>query len=92
MKKYKENPIFISLDIDAFSSLEAPGRSQSWPLGFSSQDFIPGFKKFLHSFSVGGLGIYEVSPPLDINLNTQRLAAVIAYNYFTEQFRKRSKK
>lgn len=74
-------PCFISLDIDAFHSSEAPGCSQSWPLGFKLENFLPVFDFLLAKTNVCGLGIYEVSPPLDFNMNTQRLAALIMHRY-----------
>lgn len=92
LTKFKKNPIFVSLDIDVFSSHEAPGCSQSWPLGLSSKEFFPGFKKLVQQFNIDGLGIYEVSPPLDLNLNTQRLAGLASYIYLTENFRKKKSK
>lgn len=72
-------PCFISLDIDVFHSSEAPGCSQSWPLGLQLAQFLPLLNELIENFDVKGLGIYEVSPPLDVNLNTQRLAAVILH-------------
>ncbi len=78
------NPCFVSLDIDVFSSSEAPGCSQSWPVGLTSSEFFPGFRWLLQNIDVRGLGIYEVSPPLDINSNTQRLAALSAYEFFNQ--------
>ncbi len=79
---FPHNPCFISLDIDVFASSEAPGCSQSWPTGLSAQEFFPSFNWLIRKLNVRGLGIYEVSPALDINSNTQRLAALLAYNFF----------
>lgn len=82
LQNHGEQPLFVSLDIDVLNSSEAPGCSQSWPLGlsfselFSGFDILMKFKKWLH------LGIYEVSPPLDFNMNTQRAASLFMNKYF----------
>jgi formiminoglutamase len=77
--RFKGHPCFLSVDIDAFSSTEAPGCSQSWPTGLSSEEFFPAFDFLFQNFDVRGLGIYEVSPPLDLVPLTSRLAALILY-------------
>lgn len=80
--QYPHNPCFISLDIDFFSSSDAAGCSQSWPTGISAHEFLTSFHWLVQNLDIRGLGIYEVSPPLDINSNTQRLAALIVYNFY----------
>lgn len=79
LARFKGHPCFISVDIDFFSSAYAPGCSQSWPVGVSPDDFFPGFDFLFQHFDVKGLGIYEVSPPLDVAPLTSRLAALILY-------------
>ena len=77
----KSQPIFFSMDIDVFSSAEAPGCSQSWPLGLSSQDFFSTYFKILKNFDVKVLGLYEFSPRWDESSKTAKLSALILY-YF----------
>ncbi len=72
---------FLSIDIDGFTSAVAPGASQSWPTGFETKDFFSCFSWCLHRFDVRGVGIYEVSPPLDSDDRTSRLAALIAHRF-----------
>ncbi|MDZ4083951.1 MAG: formimidoylglutamase [Bdellovibrionales bacterium] len=72
---------FLSIDIDAFSSSVAPGASQSWPTGFLPADFFDSFSWCLNRLDVQSIGIYEVSPPLDIDDRTSRLAALIAHRF-----------
>lgn len=72
---------FLSVDIDAFSSCVAPGASQSWPTGFDPHDFFTCFSWCLGRFDVRGTGIYEVSPALDVDDRTSRLAALIAHRF-----------
>lgn len=75
-------PTFLSVDIDVFASDQAPGCSQSWPGGLTAQEFFPAFAWLLQNLQIQGLGIYEVSPPLDLGLQTQRLGALILYEFF----------
>lgn len=79
LHKLKGHPCFISVDIDAFSSAYAPGCSQSWPTGLHPDEFFIAFDFLFQHFNVKGLGIYEVSPPLDVQPLTSRLAALILY-------------
>lgn len=84
LANYPSQPCFISMDIDVFCSSEAPGCSQSWPWGLTSSEFFPSLRWLLQTMNVRGLGIYEVAPNLDVNSNTQRLAALIAYEFFNQ--------
>lgn len=71
--------IFLSVDIDAFSSALAPGASAAWPIGLQWLQVSKIFKACFESKALKGMGIYEVSPPLDENDKTSKLAAQIAY-------------
>jgi len=77
----RPRPCFISVDIDAFSSAVAPGCSQSWATGFMPQEFFPLFDLLLRRLDVRALGIYETSPPLDVDDRTSKLAALIMHRY-----------
>lgn len=77
----KKRPAFVSVDIDAFSSSDAPGCSQSWATGFRADEFFTVFQVLLKRLDVRGLSIYEVSPPLDQDDRTSKLAALIAHRY-----------
>ncbi|MCB0348760.1 MAG: formimidoylglutamase [Bdellovibrionales bacterium] len=77
----KKPPTYLSIDIDVFSSSVAPGASQSWPYGLMPEDFFPLFLLLIERLPVKLLGIYEVSPPLDENLKTQRLAEQIIHRF-----------
>ncbi len=79
--KKTKRPAFISLDIDVFSSSYAMGCSQSWPMGMSPMDFNSIFYWTLQQYDVRGIGVYEVSPPLDLDNRTSKLAAQIIYNF-----------
>lgn len=76
-----QRPCFLSIDIDGFSSTLAPGCSQSWPSGLQYNEVDQFIKMLYKRLDVLCLGIYEVSPPLDIDHLTSRLAALLVYNY-----------
>lgn len=77
----KNTPIFLSFDMDCLSSTEAPGCSQSWVTGLKTQDFLSFMNTLVKQSNVAGLGIYETSPPLDLQDQTSKTAALIVYNY-----------
>lgn len=77
----KSTPVFISFDIDCLTSTEAPGCSQSWVTGLKTEDYLKFFLKLAKSADIRGLGVYEVSPRLDIDNRTAKTAALIAYYY-----------
>lgn len=79
----KKSPTFLSIDIDAFTAAEAPGCSQSWDTGLRANEFILCFDYLLKNLDVKGIAIYEVSPPLDVDNRTSKLAALIAHRFYT---------
>ncbi len=78
-EEHKNRPTFISLDIDVFQNCEAPGCSQSWPGGLSSGEFFKCLPVLFEYLDIRGLGIYEVSPPLDVDQRTAKLASLCMY-------------
>jgi formiminoglutamase len=76
-----KTPCFVSFDIDAITSSEGGGCSQAWTTGLKFEHYLSFFKKLSQKFDVRGLGIYEVSPTLDIDNRTSKMAALAAY-YF----------
>ena len=77
----KERPTFISIDIDGFASSYAMGCSQSWPTGLTPNEIFPLLNVLYHSLDVQCLGIYEVSPPLDQDNRTVKLAAQLVHQF-----------
>lgn len=75
----RPRPVFLSVDIDAFSSSVAPGCSQSWATGLTPHEFFPCLQTLARRLDVRMLGIYEVSPPLDHDNRTAKLAAQIIH-------------
>ncbi len=82
-----ETPVYVSFDIDAISSSEAGGCSQSWATGLRTQDCLDFLAELYRRSNCRGLGIYEVSPPLDTDFRTSKTAALLAYNFiFRSQY------
>jgi len=80
-KLTSETPVYVSFDIDALTSSEAGGCSQSWVTGLHTQDCLDFLAELNRRANCRGLGIYEVSPPLDTDFRTSKTAALIAYNF-----------
>jgi formiminoglutamase len=76
-----DTPVFISFDIDGLTSTEAGGCSQSWVTGLQTQDFLNFFHELKTKANLRGLGIYEVSPQLDVDNRTSKTAALLAFNF-----------
>lgn len=81
----KKTPVFISFDIDAITSSEAGGCSQAWVTGIKTEEFLQFLSVLCLNSDVRGLGIYEVSPPLDTDNRTSKTAALLAYNFIFQE-------
>jgi len=77
----RRRPTFVSIDIDGFASAYAMGCSQSWPTGFVPNQIFPFLNSVFSLLDVKVLGIYEVSPPLDLDSRTVKLAAQILHQF-----------
>lgn len=77
----KKRPTYLSVDIDCFSTAYAMGCSQAWPTGFAPGDLFPVFNILFQRLDVQCLGIYEVSPPLDQDERTVKLASQIIHQF-----------
>lgn len=77
-------PAYISLDIDCFENASAPGCSQSWPSGITPNQFFPVLEFLIQRFDIRVFGIYEVSPPLDIDSRTSKLAAQVMHQVLSK--------
>jgi len=87
-----KRPIFISIDIDGFSSAFAPGASASYSSGLEPNEFMTMLRLLVARADVRGMGIYEVSPPLDLQNRTSQFAAILAHTYLHTVDRKSDKK
>ena len=81
IKTFIDNNDYIYLTIcgDVFSSSSAPGVSAMQPFGLKPNDVLRFTKEILNSKKVISFDIAEVSPPLDDDKRTARLAANIIY-------------
>ncbi|HEX4923162.1 MAG TPA: formimidoylglutamase [Bdellovibrionales bacterium] len=77
----RPRPAYLSVDIDGFSSAHAPGCSQSFATGFDPNGFFELFDFLCARLDVRILGLYEVSPPLDQDDRTSKLAALILHRF-----------
>lgn len=82
-KKWQDRPLWISLDIDAIKSSEAPGCSQSWPNGLDFKTVLKTISWLNHQCDLRALSIYEVSPTLDIADVTSKAAAVAMHQFLS---------
>lgn len=78
-----KTPVFLSVDMDVFSTADAPGVSQSWGTGVAASEFLPIYIEIIKKSHVQGLGLYETSPPHDVSSRTSRLAATLIYHYMS---------
>lgn len=88
LKGKEQKKLFLSIDIDAFTSNEAPGCSQSWTTGLLTKDFLQSLEWMIEHFDVCGLGVYEVSPSLDSDNRTSKLAALLIHNFIFSTLKK----
>ncbi len=81
LQNYAGRPVFLSLDMDVFSSAVAPGCSQSFPTGVEARELLAVWRKLFRFCCPSALGIYEVSPTYDHDDQTAKLAAIMIYEF-----------
>jgi formiminoglutamase len=69
--------IYLSICLDVLAECFAPGVSAPQPLGLNPWQIIPLLKYIMQTGKVVGIDIAELSPPLDMEQKTARLAALI---------------
>ena len=69
--------IYLSICLDVFAECFAPGVSAPQPLGLTPWQTLPLLKYIIQSGKVVSLDIAELSPALDREQKTARLAALI---------------
>ena len=69
--------IYLSICMDVFAESYAPGVSAPQPLGLTPWQGIPLLKYIMQTGKVVGIDIAELSPAVDQNQQTARLAAMI---------------
>lgn len=71
--------IYLSLCMDVFAQAYAPGVSAPQPLGLTPWQVIPVLRQLVSSGKVRSYDIAELSPPLDTDHRTAKLAASLIY-------------
>lgn len=69
--------IYLSICMDVFAECVAPGVSAPQPLGLAPWQTLPLLKYIMQSGKVVSIDVAELSPPLDQEQKTARLAALI---------------
>lgn len=69
--------LYITVDLDGFSSAYAPGVSTPSPVGFSPEFFFPVFRRMLASGKVLSVDVAEYNPAYDQDGVTAKLAAQV---------------
>ena len=82
IKKFIEklDHIYITIDLDGFSSAFAPGVSAASPFGFTPEMVLWLLQKILLSGKVISLDIAEMNPEYDRDGQTAKLAAGLVHN------------
>lgn len=71
----KVTAVYVTIDLDGFSSAYAPGVSASSPIGFAPDIVIESLKTIIHSKKLIGMDIAEMNPQYDRDQQTAKLAA-----------------
>lgn len=80
----KVDALYVTIDLDGFSSAYAPGVSASSPMGFSPDIVLECLKVILPSQKLISMDIAEMNPKYDIDNRTAKLAASLIH-YVTRQ-------
>ena len=71
--------IYITIDLDGFSSAYAPGVSAPSPMGFSPDVVLKCLKLILDSKKIISMDVAEMNPTYDIDNQTAKLAASLVH-------------
>jgi formiminoglutamase len=71
--------VYVSIDLDGFSSAYAPGVSSPSPMGFSPDIVWEALKIIIDSGKLYSLDVAELNPKFDIDGHTARLAASLLH-------------
>lgn len=71
--------VYVTIDLDGFSSAYAPGVSAASPMGFTPEIVLECLKTIIHSDKLVGLDIAEMNPKFDNDQQTARLAASLMH-------------
>ncbi len=76
----KADAVYVTIDLDGFSSAWAPGVSAASPLGFEPDIVLEALEHILYSGKLIGIDIAEMNPVYDRDGQTAKLAAGLLFN------------
>ena len=71
--------VYVTIDLDGFSSAYAPGVSAPSPMGFTPDVVLESLKTITHSGKLAAVDIAEMNPIYDVDNQTARLAASLIH-------------
>ncbi|ASV29661.1 formimidoylglutamase [Maribacter cobaltidurans] len=71
--------IYVTIDLDGFSSAYAPGVSAPSPMGFTPDVVLESLKTIMGSGKLRALDIAELNPDFDVDNQTAKLAASLVH-------------
>ncbi len=71
--------IYVTIDLDGFSSAYAPGVSAPSPMGFTPDVVLESLKTIMGSGKLKALDIAELNPDFDVDNQTAKLAASLVH-------------
>jgi len=75
----KVDSIYVTIDLDGFSSAYAPGVSAPSPMGFTPDIALECLHAIIKSGKLISLDIAEMNPKYDIDNQTAKLAAALLH-------------
>ncbi len=78
----EQDAIYVTIDLDGFSSAFAPGVSASSPLGFTPDLVLECLKTIIYSKKLRAIDIAEMNPQFDRDQQTAKLAAGLLHFTF----------
>lgn len=75
----KVDALYVTIDLDGFSSAYAPGVSAASPMGFSPDIILECLKVILQSQKLISMDVAEMNPKYDVDQQTAKLAASLIH-------------
>lgn len=82
----KVDKLYITIDLDGFSSAFAPGVSAASPMGYSPDIVVTSLQKIISSKKVISIDIAEMNPKYDRDNQTAKLAASLIHEIVHSNF------
>ncbi len=83
----KVDHIYVTIDLDGFSSAYAPGVSAPSPMGFSPDIVLESLDTIMASSKLISIDIAELNPKYDLDGRTAKLAASLLYSIIHAEYR-----